>query len=111
MFGPRRHHFAHHFVAELHHRLDQLAVVLFDEPFFGAGGDQRLDVLGGGGLFLGAVRVIGQIDQRLEEAEHASQGRTTSASTRSSGTSGTSHSAVGPAIEQLRQRDRPPRPW
>ncbi len=35
--GARRHHFAHHLVAELDHRLDELAVVLFDKAFFGAG--------------------------------------------------------------------------
>ena len=54
--GPRRHHFAHHLVAELHHGLDQFAVLFFDEPFFGAGGDQGFDVFGGGGLFLCACR-------------------------------------------------------
>ena len=35
--GARRHHLAHHFIAELHHRLDQLAILLFDQPLFGAG--------------------------------------------------------------------------
>ena len=49
--GPRRHHFAHHLVAELDHGLDQLAVFLFDQALFGAGGDQGFDVLGGRGLF------------------------------------------------------------
>ena len=49
--GARRHDFANHFVAELDHGLDELAIVFFDEAFLGAGGDQRVDVFGGRGRF------------------------------------------------------------
>ena len=51
--GRGGHDFAHDLVAELDHGLNQLAVVFLDESFFGAGGDQRLDILGGGGFLLG----------------------------------------------------------
>ena len=47
--GTRGHDFADHFVAEFDDGLDELAVVLFDEAFFGAGGDEGFDVFGGGG--------------------------------------------------------------
>ena len=33
-FRPRRHDFAHRFVAELHHRLNQVAVAFFQNAFF-----------------------------------------------------------------------------
>ena len=49
--GPRGHHLADHLIAELHHALDQLAVLFFDQAFFGAGGDERFDIFGGRGLF------------------------------------------------------------
>ena len=45
---PRRQHFAHGLIAEGHHGLDQLAIAFFDDAFFFAGADQRLDVLLGG---------------------------------------------------------------
>jgi len=72
--GPRRHDFAHHFVSELDHRLDQLAVSLRDEPFFGAGGYQRIDVLGGSWRFFLRGSGVGQVDQRLKEREERDQG-------------------------------------
>ena len=59
-------------VAELHHRLDQLAVFLFDQSFFGAGGDQRLDVFRGSGRLLTAVLFIGDLQERIEEIDYAS---------------------------------------
>ena len=68
---PRRHHFPHHLVAELDHRLHQFPVLLFNETLFGAGRDQRLDVFGGGGRLFRGGGVIRQIHQRLEEPEHS----------------------------------------
>ena len=62
----RRHHLAHRGIAELDHRLDQLAVVLLNEAFLGAGGDQRLDILGrGGGLFMAGLFMV-RTYQRFE---------------------------------------------
>ena len=114
--GPRRHHFAHHFVAELHHRLDQLAVFLLDQPLFGAGGDQRFDVLGGRGLFFLLAGVVGQVDQRLEELEQRHErARRSRPCPRSSGASGSSqradvrrYSSCGSGIG-YRQHDQPRR--
>ena len=74
--GPRRHHFSNDFVAELHHALNELAVIFLDEAFFGAGRDQGFDVFGGRGLFFGLGGIVGELDQRLEEIEqrHARSG-------------------------------------
>ena len=73
--GPRRHHFAHHLVAELDHGLDQLAILFFDEAFFGAGGDQGFDIFGGcGRLFGGGVSSARSISDWKKESS-ATQGR------------------------------------
>ena len=109
--GPRRHYLPHYFVAELHHRLDQLAVVLLDQAFFGAGGNQRFDVLGGRGRgFLGRV-VVRQLDQRLEEVQgrHERPGHPGQPAQRRN-----QRNQPLPArapVEQLRQRRRWPAPW
>ena len=42
--GPRRHHFADAFIAERHHRLDELAVFFGQDAFFFAGSDERVDI-------------------------------------------------------------------
>ena len=77
--GPRRHHFAHHLVAELHHRLDQLAVVFLDEAFFGAGRDQRFDVLGRGGLLRLRRGIVGESTSDWKNCSTATNGRAISA--------------------------------
>ena len=103
--GPRRHHFAHHLVAELDHGLDQLAVLFFDEAFFGAGGDQRFDVLGGRGLSSAAAassarsisdwkKASTRDDGPREQREHAQQRDQRQQPARR-----------GAAVEQLRQRE------
>ena len=45
-FRSRRHHFAHGLVAEFHHRLDQVAVALFQNALFLSRFDQRVHGLG-----------------------------------------------------------------
>ena len=45
-FRPRRHHFAHRLVAELDHRLNQVAVALFQYALFLSGFDQRVHGFG-----------------------------------------------------------------
>ena len=43
-FGPGRHHFANGLVAKRDHGFDQLAIVLLDDAFLFAGGNERFDV-------------------------------------------------------------------
>ena len=47
--GPRSHHFADNLITELDDGLDQLAVLLLDEAFFGAGGVEALKFIAGCG--------------------------------------------------------------
>ncbi len=44
---PRLHHFTHDRIAELHHRMDQLALFFFDHALLGADVDQRANVFFG----------------------------------------------------------------
>ena len=72
-FRTRRHHFAHGLVAERHHRFDQLAVVFLDDAFLFAGRDERFDVAGRARAFFVRLGGLGQLHQRLEEAENRGQ--------------------------------------
>ena len=67
-FGPRRHHLAHRLVAELDHRLDQVAVAFLQNAFFLTGFDQRVHGFGRMlRLLLGVL--LGQRCHRKREAE------------------------------------------
>src|ERR1035437_7354438 len=101
--GAGRHDLAHHLIAELDHRLNELAILFFDEAFFGAGGDQRFDVFGLRGRLLGAVGVVGDLDERLEEGEHRHERFGEQAHGADEAREGGQPLRIGAAVEQLRQ--------
>jgi hypothetical protein len=72
--GARRHHFAHHFVAEFHHRLDKLAVLLVNKALFGSGLDQGFDVLRRRGRFFSSIAFVRDFHQRIEKKKHGGCG-------------------------------------
>src|SRR6202140_701263 len=67
--GTRLHGLAHRLAAELHHRLDQIAVALLDNALLLASFNQCVHRLGRGLRLLGGV-LPGQRSYRLQEAEH-----------------------------------------
>ena len=71
--GARRHDLAHDFIAERDNGLDEPAVVLVNQTFFGAGGDEGFDVFGrGGGLVIDGV-LLDNVEQRVEEGQRGHQ--------------------------------------
>ena len=96
--GTRRHHFAHHLIAEFDHGLDQLAVVFFDQSLFGAGADERLDVFRRGRRLLVGRLVVCEIDQRLEELEERLAGQGNPAPARA--TAGRAAAASRPEVRR-----------
>ena len=92
--GPRRHDFADYLIAELHDRLDEFAVFLLDQPLFGAGRDQRVDIFRRRGfLFLGGWIRRASSTRDWKKPSTATDGRAIHASARSIGTRGSSQRA------------------
>ena len=67
--GTRRHDLAHRLVAELHHRLDQLAVALLENALLLAGFDQRVHGFRGM-LGLASAESLLRATTEMRESEH-----------------------------------------
>ena len=65
----RLHGFAHRLAAELHHRLDQVAVAFLNNAFFLARFDQRIHGLGCALRFLARI-FAGERCHRLQETQN-----------------------------------------